>query len=118
KDGALTLSGRVRGRRIQALEVVVGRLNLRSFYHRMTDCFEDGHDLIHDAQNGMLSTKGTANTGKGYVEAIIRNATLVCLSFNSGVMLGVAEGFCGMTWSGGRTHLLMYERYLFLDPLF
>jgi hypothetical protein len=71
-------------RKIQRLEVVVIGFDLGTFFDRVAQIAEDGDDLVHRLDDGMLRADGTANAGKGDVEALGGEFARGCATLNAG----------------------------------
>ena len=57
-------------RKVERLEVVVVGLDLGTFADGVAHRLEDGDDLVHHAQHGMLDADGALDAGEGDVEAL------------------------------------------------
>ena len=66
----LRIPRRMIGRKIQRLEVVIIRLNLRPFFHRVPKIAKHPDHLVHGLDDRMLRPERTANAGKGDVDAL------------------------------------------------
>ena len=69
EDRVLRVARGMVRRKIQRLEVVVVGFDLRAFGNRVAEIAEDGDDLVHRADDGMLRAQRTANAGEGDVDA-------------------------------------------------
>ena len=65
-------------RKIQCFEIVVVGLDDRTFLDRVAEIAEDGDDLVHRLDHGMLGAERAANAGEGDVEGVARPICLRC----------------------------------------
>ena len=66
-------------RKIQCFEIIVVGLDHRTFLDRVAEIAEDGDDLVHGLDHGMLGAERAANAGQGDVEGGCNRSDCVCL---------------------------------------